>query len=113
MKPIPPPILKAWLWFLLPVLALPVGVYSVTKGSHALLFVTLLFALAFIGQAVHFVRMQRLRRSLRAASGRLCLNCAFDLRGLGEAGLCPECGNTFDIPADQAHWRSFLSFDPR
>lgn len=46
----------------------------------------------------------RVRRTWRTAEGRLCTRCGQDLRGLGDAGLCPECGKPFDIARDAAAW---------
>lgn len=49
-------------------------------------------------------RAERIRRGVRAASGRACLGCVYDLSGMGDTGACPECGRRFDIAADQRSW---------
>ncbi len=71
-------------------------------------------AVAFVLQATCFYGMWRvlrdLRRRLREAEGRLCPGCEFDLRWLGDAGSCSECGRPFEIDAVQAQWRSYLGF---
>src|SRR5258708_23381839 len=101
----PTPMLKALIWFALPLLALPLGVYAVAKGRSALPFVAALGILMLVGQAVVFVRFVRLRRRLRAASGRLCPRCGYDLSGLDDAGFCPGCGRGVDLQRGIAKWR--------
>lgn len=49
-------------------------------------------------------RTDRMRRAVRAASGRACVSCVYDLRGMADTGVCPECGRRFDIAADQRSW---------
>lgn len=49
-------------------------------------------------------RTARIKRAVRAASGRACLGCVYDLGGMGDTGVCPECGRRFDIAADQRSW---------
>jgi hypothetical protein len=44
------------------------------------------------------------QRAFERAGGRLCTNCRYDLRGLGETGVCPECGKSFDIARDAEAW---------
>ncbi|MBX3361436.1 MAG: hypothetical protein KF912_14355 [Phycisphaeraceae bacterium] len=40
-------------------------------------------------------RVRRVRGPLREARGRLCPDCLHDLRGIGDEGACPECGEAF------------------
>lgn len=47
----------------------------------------------------------RLKQAVMAASGRACIGCVYDLRGLGETGACPECGRRFDIAANRRSWK--------
>lgn len=49
-------------------------------------------------------RTAKIRSAVRAASGRACLGCVYDLSGMGETGACPECGRPFNIPADRRSW---------
>ena len=49
-------------------------------------------------------RMHGIRRAVRAASGRACVGCVYDLSGMGDTGACPECGRRFDIAVDQRSW---------
>lgn len=37
---------------------------------------------------------------------RLCRGCGYDLRGHGDEGICPECGNSFLIEDDEASWHA-------
>ncbi len=46
----------------------------------------------------------RMKRAVRAVSGRACVGCVYDLNGMGETGACPECGQPFDIAANQRSW---------
>jgi hypothetical protein len=125
VKPIPPPVLKAWTWFFLPMLGQLIALLFCAAalkwgwlgppgpgvGGRLNLIIGVTSAVMIAGQAVAIVNLIRLRRRLRETRGRVCLKCGFDLRGLGEAGACPECGRPFDIPADRARWRSFVRFD--
>lgn len=47
---------------------------------------------------------RRIKRAVLAANGRACTHCVHDLSGLGDAGICPECGRGFDTAADQKRW---------
>lgn len=47
---------------------------------------------------------RRIKRAVLAAHGRACVNCVYDLNGVGDGGVCPECGRPFDIAADQRSW---------
>jgi len=94
-----------------PMIALPmVGlIASRTPGmgmrSYTVLFAAWMIAgfATLMGTAI--IRHQALRRSFRAAGGRLCTHCGYDLRTLGEAGLCPECGQAFDARRDAEAWK--------
>lgn len=46
-----------------------------------------------------------LRRCVRRARGKPCLACGHCLDGLGESGVCPECGRPFQLAEDLAVWR--------
>lgn len=53
---------------------------------------------------IAIVRHRTLRSRWNAAHGRLCVHCAYNLRSLGEHGICPECGKPFDIARDAEAW---------
>lgn len=46
-----------------------------------------------------------LKKRARSLQGRMCGNCLHDLRGLGDAGKCPECGHPFSIDQLRRYWR--------
>lgn len=49
-------------------------------------------------------RTARMKRAVRDAAGRACVVCVYDLSGLGETGVCAECGRRFDIAVDRRSW---------
>lgn len=51
-------------------------------------------------------KLQKLRQRVMVAGGRVCGECAYDLSGLGDGGVCPECGGTFDIARERERWRA-------
>ncbi len=100
----------------MPALVLAIAWYGLakagmTQGRATGFVVPVIGVLTLAGQAVWFFSLLRLRRRLRKALGRLCLQCAYDLSGLGESGCCPECGRPFEVKADRARWRSFIAYD--
>lgn len=52
--------------------------------------------------AFKYLRWQKRARSLQ---GRMCGNCLHDLRGLGDAGTCPECGHPFSLDQLRRYWK--------
>lgn len=48
------------------------------------------------------------RRKVLAHKGCVCGNCLFPLEGLGDQGVCPECGHTFDIEKTIQGWQQDL-----
>lgn len=51
-------------------------------------------------------RVRRLRRALFASRFRLCTHCGYDVSGLNSRGMCPECGQTYDLARDVAVWEA-------
>ena len=56
-----------------------------------------------------------LRRSVKKAvqralkeGGQSCLNCGYDLRGLPEKHVCPECGFEYDLESVRQAWRKMV-----
>ncbi|MCE9618340.1 MAG: hypothetical protein K8R92_00325 [Planctomycetes bacterium] len=49
--------------------------------------------------------LRRIKRAYAAADGRICTGCLHDVSGLGESGLCPECGRPFEIAEDWRSWK--------
>lgn len=63
--------------------------------------------------AVVFVALRRygnrpIERALVQADWSRCLYCFFDLRGLGDRGACPECGEQFTLDQTRSAWRVAL-----
>lgn len=52
------------------------------------------------------IRFRRARVAWVRSNGRLCVHCAHDLTGLGERGLCPECGQPFVVHDDRKRWQA-------
>ena len=68
--------------------------------NAAVMFVPLYTVIAFTA-----VRTHRIRRAFRESDGRLCTRCTQSLQGLGDVGLCPECGEPFHIELDRERWK--------
>ncbi|HUN82018.1 MAG TPA: hypothetical protein VMV81_10985 [Phycisphaerae bacterium] len=45
---------------------------------------------------------------VKASRFRICPECYYTLRGLGEKGQCPECGLPFDNERLEAMWRRLM-----
>lgn len=50
--------------------------------------------------------MVRRGRALRRSEYRLCPGCGYDLTGLDDKGLCPECGRAYVTAEVQRFWRT-------
>ena len=46
------------------------------------------------------------RRRVIAHKGRVCGNCLFALQGLPDEGVCPECGDEYEIENTIEGWES-------
>lgn len=51
-------------------------------------------------------RMDRVVRHLKSHDMRFCAGCSYHLEGLGDKGVCPECGTTFEVSELREHWQS-------
>lgn len=51
------------------------------------------------------LKERRWRSRARSLQGRMCGNCLHDLRGLGDAGHCPECGHPFSLDQLRRYWK--------
>lgn len=86
----------------LAVLLLLVGtvfIHPVPGGAYAAYAAALLIPYLCVG-----IRERRWRRKLLESHHRLCLYCGHSLTGLGETGICPECGRAFIIQGDREIW---------
>ena len=52
--------------------------------------------------------VRRFENSLAKADYRFCLDCAYDLQGLPQRHVCPECGREYEIEILQADWKRWL-----
>lgn len=48
------------------------------------------------------------RRTIIRHRGRVCGNCLFELEGLGDTGVCPECAHPFEIETTIRGWERDL-----
>ncbi|MBY0308254.1 MAG: hypothetical protein K2Q09_05890, partial [Phycisphaerales bacterium] len=113
--PLPPAVCRLMWWVALPLLFPIIVAYfssvppvrSVLTGGtvwSGLLLPALFVAPVFVMTVGLWHGLRRVRRAVRAASGRACIHCVQDLNGLGNEGCCPECGRLFDSAADQRSW---------
>lgn len=81
------------------------GTYTLSGPSYYPTFAFLVWALMCVWLLRR--RERRLARRVWDADGRLCLKCAYDLRGLPDRHRCPECGTEYDaasLVSDWWHW---------
>ncbi|MBL0928107.1 MAG: hypothetical protein IBJ11_10735 [Phycisphaerales bacterium] len=113
--PVPPAVRRLVAWFFLPAISWVVcAIIALTPAVREwaatprlwvgvaiplLLVAPLLVCIVFLWKG-----QRRIRRAVVAASGRACVNCTGDLRGKGDTGTCPACGQAFDTAADQRSW---------
>lgn len=69
-------------------------------------------AMCYGATAIVVARMllgvRRLKRLARRGGFKLCLNCAYCLRGLPDEGVCPECGKPYDVVKAMNLWRNWV-----
>jgi len=58
------------------------------------------------------LRINYIRRKVKAADGLACLECLYCLRGLEPCGKCPECGTPYDIKVVVPTWTRVLRNAP-
>ncbi len=69
--------------------------------------VRLALVLLFFGlMAVGLMERRKTRRLLDETDCRLCLNCGYVLTDLPDQGVCPECGEGYDLNHLSAGWRN-------
>ncbi|GMV70989.1 MAG: hypothetical protein AMXMBFR77_08280 [Phycisphaerales bacterium] len=61
------------------------------------------------GQLMSALAQLSLVRDVRAAKGRLCSRCCYDLTGLPDSGSCPECGTSYDPDTLKRYWGSMAA----
>ncbi|MEM1329149.1 MAG: hypothetical protein AAGG07_01175 [Planctomycetota bacterium] len=97
-------------WLVVVLLVLSGGVLLVTPNSLRAVGLVLLGA-GFVWLALGLIRQRRsaarLRARLDASDDLLCLECGYDLTGAAHEnglGVCPECGQGFDVEEIRAGW---------
>lgn len=73
--------------------------------SVALILVVLAPLLTMATSGVYLFQEYRWRSRAHSLQGRMCGNCLHDLRGLGDAGKCPECGHPFSLDQLRRYWK--------
>lgn len=38
--------------------------------------------------------------------GRICTHCAYNVSGLPDTSMCPQCGNRIDLKTDKRLWEN-------
>ena len=93
---------------------LAVLLVSRPSGSSSELVIRAVYVTALVlalGQTGwHWYRGRRRAADLRACDWKRCERCFFDLRGLSDAGKCPECGEDYMIWKVRRNWREL--YDP-
>ncbi len=76
------------------------------RGPDTLVWSVLVLAPVVLGLFLASFRVQhRLVRTLREGDYRYCPGCCYDLRGVADPGVCPECGRPYsraDLAEDWA-----------
>ena len=71
------------------------------------------FAPVLVIYPVGYLVQRRALREWHRTNGRLCARCGYDLTALADTGICPECGNPYDLEQDAALWADVgLTRDP-
>lgn len=111
----PAPVVRRWTWWCLSITMLSSGLavaFVIVRKSLGVpnsgwvRFAPLVLGLApiVIIAPLWWWRTRWVRRAVRESGWRLCPYCAYNLSTLGDAGVCPECGNAFDIESDARFW---------
>lgn len=84
-------------------------VWFVATGDPRAFMLMIAMTLANVVNIINPITFRRLKRRVREHGGRLCTACLFPLKGLGDAGTCPECGTDYDIASTIESWKRDLA----
>ncbi len=106
---------NVYLWYLLPLLALPVIYFDIfVLSANMPVFLLFLLILTPAGQVVAFWRSTVLNRKLRVGYYRFCPGCGHSLDVGVDSGDCPGCGQPFEMVDVRRAWgNSFADGSPR
>ncbi len=77
-------------------------------GTWSSLATGLLLTLFIVDGYLTYSRHIRLKRRVLAADYSVCYGCGYDLRGLPEVHLCPECGDDYEMDKLHEAWQKHL-----
>lgn len=52
-----------------------------------------------------FLDKRRIKARIKACGYMVCVECGYELTGLGNSGRCPECGTPFEEESLRKTWR--------
>lgn len=113
--PMPPAVRRLLWWIALPLATmfaravfyrLPAAQPTIAAPSvwFSLGSVLFLYVPVLVATLAMSIGYERIKRAVRAARGRACVNCVYDLSAFEDSGTCPECGHPFQTAADQRRW---------
>ena len=105
---------RLYFWLVLPTLllsqvvlwarALGMGTGPASRWILPAIFTLVVATVAFVW-IYSIVQNRSARRAFVKSKGRTCTGCLYDLNGMGETGVCAECGHAFDVESDARAWR--------
>ncbi len=116
----PPPVFRraarVWIWAAPVALAcglsadlLFVSPLGVRSHGWVMIWVTHIVFLA-ITVPVGWRAKRRIHRLVATHAGAVCLHCAYPLRTNLQEGVCPECGEAYEIDHTRAMWRYWINW---
>ena len=99
-----------WIWLVLWIASMILIMSMLAPGWVSML----IHQVTFAGLAMTVLSLvaERRRGRVVARDLRECTRCGFDLRGLGDRGLCPECRRAFTARSLHAYWLTKLGISP-
>lgn len=79
---------------------------SGVQSKWAFLLLMLLNTFAWGASCLRMRDWRRFVQTVREAEYRVCPTCGYPLKGLADAGNCPECGEVYELDALRQQWES-------